>query len=171
MREILKLGGKLLLLTAIAGLALGMTNAITKGPIAEQAIHYDIPVLVHTFHKAVDQLPNESLGENMAALARRYPEARFIMAHIGANCLRELRCVKDLPNVWADFSGSISHADDLEYAVRILGVDRILFGSDMPDLAFQTSYGQLLEADLTEEEREKIAWKNAADVFKRRSAK
>lgn len=38
MREILKLGGKLLLLTAVAGLALGLTNAITKGPIAEQAI-------------------------------------------------------------------------------------------------------------------------------------
>lgn len=58
-------------------------------------------------------------------------------------------------------SGQISPApfltaDDLEYAVRILGVDRILFGSDMPDLAFQTSYGQLLEADFTEEEREKI---------------
>ena len=38
MREILKLGGKLLLLTAVAGLALGLTNAITKGPIEEQAV-------------------------------------------------------------------------------------------------------------------------------------
>lgn len=38
MREILKLGGKLLLIALIAGLALGVTNEITKGPIAEQAL-------------------------------------------------------------------------------------------------------------------------------------
>jgi len=38
MREIMKLGGKLLLIAAIAGLALGVTNEITKGPIAEQAV-------------------------------------------------------------------------------------------------------------------------------------
>lgn len=37
MREILKLGGKLLLIALIAGLALGVTNEITKGPIAQQA--------------------------------------------------------------------------------------------------------------------------------------
>ena len=135
-------------------------------PIVEQAVRYDIPILVHTFHKAVDQLPFESLGTNLAALARRWPEGKFIMAHLGANCLRELRCVKDCANVWADFSGSISHGDDLEYAKRILGADRLLFGSDMPDLAFQTSYGQLLEAELTEEEREKIAAGNAVELFR-----
>ena len=73
--------------------------------------------------------------------------------------------VKDCKNVWLDFSGSISHADDLEYAVRLVGADRLLFGSDMPDLAFQCSYGQLIEADLTPEDREKIAWKNAVRLF------
>lgn len=38
MREIMKLGAKLLLLSAVAGLALGATNAITAGPIEEQRI-------------------------------------------------------------------------------------------------------------------------------------
>lgn len=38
MREILKLGGKLLLIAAVAGLALGVTNAVTSGPIAQQQI-------------------------------------------------------------------------------------------------------------------------------------
>lgn len=36
MREIWKLAWKLLLIAAIAGLALGATNELTKGPIAEQ---------------------------------------------------------------------------------------------------------------------------------------
>lgn len=38
MREILKLGGKLLLLAAVAGLLLGLTNAVTAEPIARQQI-------------------------------------------------------------------------------------------------------------------------------------
>ena len=38
MRDIVKLGLKLFLIAAIAGLALGATNAITAGPIEEQRI-------------------------------------------------------------------------------------------------------------------------------------
>ena len=38
MRKIITLGLKLLLIAAVAGLALGYTNAITKGPIDEQTI-------------------------------------------------------------------------------------------------------------------------------------
>jgi len=38
MREIMKLGAKLLIISLVAGLALGVTNAVTAGPIAEQRI-------------------------------------------------------------------------------------------------------------------------------------
>lgn len=38
MRDILKLGFKLFIIAAVAGLALGFTNAITEGPIEEQRI-------------------------------------------------------------------------------------------------------------------------------------
>ena len=135
-------------------------------PIAEQCIRYDIPILIHCFYKAVDQLPYETLGQNVANLARRYPEARLLMAHIGANCVRELRPVKNCPNVCADFSGSINHADDLTYAVKILGADRVLFGTDMPDIDFAISYSQVLEADLTNAQKAQIFGGNAQKLFK-----
>jgi len=136
-------------------------------PIVEQCIEYRIPMLVHAFHKAIDQLEFESLGQNIANLAKRYPEAKIIMAHLGANCQRELRPIQKCRNVWADFSGSIFHSDDLCYAKKILGADRLLFGSDMPDVSFLVSYGQILEADFTEEEREKILSRNAIKLFQR----
>lgn len=137
-------------------------------PIIEQAIEYKIPVLIHTFHKAVGQLEFESLGQNAANLAHRYPESKLIMAHIGANCLRELRPVIDCPNVSVDFSGSISRCDDVEYAKKLLGSHRIVFGSDMPSgLSFLVSYGQILEAELTDEERDDILYKNTLKLFER----
>ena len=38
MRDILRLGLKLLIISAVGGLALGLTNAVTEGPIAAQQV-------------------------------------------------------------------------------------------------------------------------------------
>ena len=137
-------------------------------PVAEQCIRYGIPMLVHAFHKAVEQLEFESLGENVAKLARRYPELKMIMAHLGANCYREIPPIQDCMNVWTDFSGSLYQADDLAYTKKLLGADRLLFGSDMPGVSFCTSWGKFMEADFTPEEREKVAWKNTVRLFERK---
>lgn len=134
-------------------------------PIVEQCIRYDIPILIHAFYKSIEQLEFESLGQNVANLARRYPESKLIMAHMGADCYRELPPIRDCRNVWTDFSGSIFHSEDLAYAKELLGADRLLFGTDMPGIAFHVSWGQLMEADFTPEEREKVAWRNALALF------
>lgn len=135
-------------------------------PIVEQCIDYNVPILIHAFYKAVGQLPYESLGEHVANLARRYPEATLLMAHLGAACTRELRPVKNCKNVYADFSGSINHADDLPYALKMLGIDRVLFGSDMPGIDFAASYSQVLEADLTDVQKAQILGGNAQKLFR-----
>lgn len=134
-------------------------------PIVEMCIARHVPILVHTFYKVDGQLPYESLGENMAAIARRYPEGRFIMAHMGASCMRELEPVRFLKNVYTDFSGSLAHADDLPYALKLLGEKRVLFGTDGPLIGFQVSYGQLLEANLSQDAFEDVAWRNADTLF------
>lgn len=135
-------------------------------PVIERCIEYDIPVLIHAFHKSVGQLPFESRGEHVARLAQRYPEAKLIMAHLGADCTRELPPIKNCKNVWTDFSGSINHENDLRYAKRMVGADRLLFGSDMPGISFIVSYSQVLESEFTEDEKEKILSGNAKKLFK-----
>src|SRR5690554_3484111 len=42
-------------------------------PLVEQCIEYNIPILIHAFHKAVGQLDDESVGSHVANLARKYP--------------------------------------------------------------------------------------------------
>lgn len=133
-------------------------------PVMEQAIGYGVPVLIHSFYKAYGQLPHESIGWNVANIARRYPEAKIIMAHLGGNCYDGIPAIRDCPNVWCDFSGSLFRGDELDYAVSFLGAERLLFGTDMPHF-FLDSFGQVLEADLTEYQRELIFWRNAAKIF------
>jgi predicted TIM-barrel fold metal-dependent hydrolase len=138
-------------------------------PLVEQCIDYRIPVLLHTFHKRVGQLPNESLATHVARLAKRYPEAKLIMAHLGGNCYHGIKVVQAYPNVFVDFSGSMFRRGDLDYACRLLGAERILFGSDLPVADPLVSLGQVEEADLMEAEKEVILHKNALALFARRS--
>ncbi|PYI55833.1 amidohydrolase family protein [Paenibacillus flagellatus] len=134
-------------------------------PLVERCIGYGVPILLHAFHKAVNQLQDETTGVHVARLARRYPEAKLIMAHFGGNVYHGIKAVRDCPNVWTDYSGSLFGRDELDYAVGQIGAERIVFGSDMPGCSFLTNYAQLQEAELTERQREDIAYNNAARLF------
>lgn len=133
-------------------------------PLYRRCAEAGLPVLVHTFAKAVGQLPRESTAVHLAAAARRHPDTNFILAHLGGNCYHGIPLIRDLPNVYTDFSGSGCRADDLPYALEQLGVERILFGTDMPG-SFVMSFGQVLSARLTHREQELILSENARRLF------
>ena len=74
--------------------------------LARQCASYQVPVLVHAFHKCGGTLPGESTGEHVARLAGPCRVYHPNGAH-GGNCLRELKPVQPYPNVHTDISGSI----------------------------------------------------------------
>jgi len=136
-------------------------------PLVEQCIEYNVPILIHAFHKAVGQLPYETTGIQVAALAKKYPQAKIIFAHLGGNCYHGIKAIRDCKNVWADFSGSIFRRDDIDYAVEQIGAERILFGTDMCGGSFLINKGQVEEASLTDEQRELIYYRNALYIMDR----
>ena len=133
-------------------------------PLYRRCAEADIPVLIHTFSKSVGQLPQESTAVHLAAAAKRHPDTKFILAHLGGNCYHGIPMIRDEPNVYADFSGSNCRADDLPYALEQLGAERILFGTDMPG-SFAMSWGQVLAAGLSHRELALIASENARRLF------
>ncbi len=137
-------------------------HAVDK--VAEKLIDYGMPILIHAFHKAVGQLPNETLGNHVANLARRYPELKIIMAHFGGNAYHGIPPIRSCKNVWVDSSDSIFRGDELQYVIEQIGAERILFGSDMPG-NFIVNLGQVYELSLSAEQRDAILYKNALRVF------
>lgn len=135
-------------------------------PLVEKCIDYGVPVLVHSFVKAFGQGSEETVGTNVANLAKEYPEAKIIMAHLGGNCYHGLKAIKDCANVWNDFSGSTFRRDDLDYAREQVGAERILYGTDLPDFMLD-NIGQVEEADFTEAEKELVYYKNAQKILDR----
>jgi len=122
-------------------------------PLVEQAVGYGIPILQHAWHKATGNLPHESFPTQVAALARRYPEARIIMAHIAGDWRRGVASVRDCPNVCVDTSGSIMDLGMVEHAVEALGAERVLFGSDAHGAELAATLGKVLGAEISEEQR------------------
>ncbi len=136
-------------------------------PLVEKCIGYNIPILIHAFHKAVGQLDNESIGSHVANLARRYPEAKLLMAHLGGNAYNGIKSIRSCPNVWVDISGSIFRRDDVDYTKKLIGTDRIVFGTDMPGSYF-TNFGQIEDADLTSEEKQLVYSGNTLKILDRK---
>lgn len=129
--------------------------------LVEYCIEKGLPVLIHAWKKTVGQLPFESTAEHVADLARRYPEANLIMAHLGGNSQHELRIIQPYSNISTDISGSLYRNADLAYAVQLLGAERVLFGSDMPGASFLVCQGQVEDAELDQAEKQLILAGNA----------
>ena len=134
--------------------------------VALKTIEYNVPMLIHCFHKSRNQLEKESVGKNIANLANRFPELKIIMAHFGGNPYNGIPMIQDIKNVWVDLSCSMFHGDYLDYTVERIGAERVIFGTDMIG-PYLNNLGKVLHADLTEEERELILYKNALKVLDR----
>lgn len=135
-------------------------------PLVEKVEEYGVPLLLHCWHKATGHFPFEATGVHAANLAARHPNLKIIMAHFGGNCYHGIPAIRPYKNVWVDISGSVFRADELNYTVEKIGAERVLFGSDMPG-TYLPNLGQVMEADLTQEEREHIYYKNAIKLFDR----
>jgi uncharacterized protein len=108
-----------------------------------------------------------STSVDIVHAAEKYPEATFIHGHIGGGGDWEWMCkvLKGAPKVYVDTSGSVSDSGMIDYAVRQLGADRMLFATD---INLETGIGKILSANLNEQERERVFWKNFQNILDRR---
>jgi len=136
-------------------------------PVMAYAGEMGIPVLFHALYKATGRGGSESCGIHIGNIARRHPHTKIIMAHLGGSCYDAIPIIRDCKNVWCDNSGgSFYRGDDINYTAERIGPERILFGTDLP-VGCGGNIGQILEADLTDGQKELIFWKNAKKLLDR----
>jgi predicted TIM-barrel fold metal-dependent hydrolase len=141
-------------------------------PIIEKCIELKAPLLSHATDSRKDyrepNLPGASRADDFVEAGHRYPEALLIYGHIGGGGDWEYACkaLRSAPTVFADTSGSVTDEGMIDFAVKCLGVHRLLFATDE---SFETGVGKLLAADLTEEERRQIFFDNFNEILRKRS--
>ncbi len=154
---------------AMAGIKLWVARRATDpglDPIMEAAVAKDVPVLQHAWLKTTGNLPGESTPFDVADLARRHPGARIIMAHLNGAGYRGIEALVDVPNVVVDTSGGDPESGMVEMAVRRLGADRVVYGSDAPIRHFGVTMNKVLGADISAADKRAILWDNALRILK-----
>jgi len=127
---------------------------------------YGLPILSHC------QTERPLSGIALRHLAERFPDVTFIAAHYGiagrgpGERVGEMFDDSAPPNLYTDMASRRSaEYGFFRYAVDTIGADRILWGSDGMAVEITAMLGVLQMADITEEERETIAYGNAIRVF------
>jgi predicted TIM-barrel fold metal-dependent hydrolase len=135
-------------------------NAPELDPLISRAAALKAPVLQHTWIKITGNLPGESTPMELAELAGRHPEATLICGHTGGDWEAGIRAIRPHPNVYADLAGGDPTAGFTEMAVRELGAERVLYGSDAGGRSFASQLGKVLGADVPESARRLILSEN-----------
>lgn len=113
-----------------------------------------------------------SLASELVVFANQFPEMKLILAHIGCgwdgDYSHQVRAIQQSRhgNVFADTSSARSITPNLiEWAVREVGAERVLFGTDSP--LYHTSMQRIRidHADLTDREKRLILVENAERIF------
>ena len=121
--------------------------------ICARATELDVPILQHTWLKVTGNTPGESTPADLAELARRHPRQLFIMAHSGGDWEHGIRTIEDVPNITTDLCGGNPEAGQTEYAVKHLGAERVIWGSDADGRSFASQLAKVTSADIGNEEK------------------
>lgn len=135
-------------------------------PIMEELEKQDRILLHHCWYKTTGKCDEESDPSDIAYLARRWPNVTIVMAHLIGCGIRGVEMIADCPNVLVDTSGGQPEAGFLEYAIRRIGAERIVYGSDAPCRDYAPQLAKLEEAEISDADRELILWKNTERILK-----
>lgn len=135
------------------------------GPLMELAEELGVVVLQHAWWRRGASSTDtkgkaNSDGADVAVMASRHPRVRIQMAHLTGVGIAGVEAVRPFDNVWVDTSGALPLSGFTEYAVRRLGEDRVIYGSDYPIRDPQGQLSKVYSARLPEQVRGKLFSEN-----------
>lgn len=131
-------------------------NAPELDPIVERALSMKVPILQHTWLKREGNEPGESTPYDLVELATRHPGANFICAHTGGDWERGIRIIRETKNIWAGMAGFDPTSGVVEMAVRELGAERVVYGSDVGGRSFASQLAKVMGADIPDSAKELV---------------
>ncbi|MBI4625032.1 MAG: amidohydrolase family protein [Verrucomicrobia bacterium] len=111
-----------------------------------------------------DNGKSESSPMDVAILAKRFPDVPMTCGHSGGDWEIGARVVRPYENVNFEFAGSDPHSGQVDYAIKILGEDRIVWGGHGPSRCLANELSKILDANLTKEQRMKVFGRNLRRV-------
>ncbi|MCL2527543.1 MAG: amidohydrolase family protein [Defluviitaleaceae bacterium] len=129
--------------------------------VYETADKYSLPVLIHTW----GSMDVAAVGN----IAPRYPNANLIMGHSGADS-RGMEAAIDLvnkyDNVYGDLAISLAYEGNVEWFVKEIGAEKVLYGTDMPFFSPSPNLGRVAMADISDAEKKNVLGLNIKKLLR-----
>ena len=123
-------------------------------PVYDYIAERGLFLLVHTW------LDGDPYGSQdlFASVAADYPSIKWLMGHSGGpyGSIRAVEIAQKLDNVFLDLTLSMCPAQQVEFFVREVGPDRVLFGTDNPFIDPRPQIGRVALARISDEDKAKI---------------
>lgn len=123
-------------------------NVPEMDAVVERAVAMKAPILQHTWLKIGGNEPGESTPNDLVELAQRHPHASFICAHTGGDWERGIRILREAKNISAEIAGFDPTSGVVEMAVRELGAERVIYGSDVGGRSFASQLAKVVGANI-----------------------
>ena len=143
-----------------------------------QTIDYDDPLFARWLQFANDRDlymvfdPKGGSGatECTRNVATRYPRLGLHLDHCGRSweyCKWAVRIMKEFPNTWGQLTFTLVTNGAIEYMVREVGAERVLFGTDTPMRDPRPQLSWVIFTRLSEEDKRKILGENFAEILRK----
>jgi len=119
-------------------------------PIVARAAELKAPIYQHAWLKVAGNPPGESRPSDVVDLASRHPSASIICGHAGGDWELGIRTIRASTNVSLELAGFDPTAGVAEMALRELGPERIIYGSDTGGRSFASQIAKVRGANIPE---------------------
>ena len=146
---------------------------LSLDPIMALCREHSVPVLLHTNEEVGHIYPGKTPNTMIQIYETigRFPDNTIVLAHWGGgiffyNLLK--KAVKEtLANVYYDTAASPFLYDSriYNYAKDLVGIDKVLFGTDYPLLKPERYFKEMAAAGMDAADREQVCGKNAARLL------
>jgi len=132
-----------------------------SAPAWEKANTDHLPVLLHTWGGSSYDGP-----QLVRQCAERYPDAQILMGHSCHGAWEEaVQLAVDFPNVYLELTAVLDDRGAVDLFVRKAGSEKIIFGTDTPWFNHHYYIGALLGAEMTDDDRRNILYRNAQRIL------
>ena len=112
---------------------------------------------------------SDNFNEEVSDIAKKYPNISFLLAHSGTSwkiAREHVEIAKKLPNCFLEITLTSVTSGVIEYMVKELGSERVLYGSDAPMRDPFPQFGWVAFADISEEDKRNILGRNMERILK-----